>query len=170
MDIIADIFSDIILTKVDEKEGYTIFASRIASRLAGGYQRYVLVFAQGYGYNKHINIRDVVWQNLQTRHLLNSYRLRPQHLNIISHRVNDVLLHVVRRTPKHTEYRAPSFPYEVLLLHDPKKKTVYQYSNKIYLSAALDTFQCIVNRINTVPTMNTQQEENDYQLIESGYD
>ncbi len=50
------------------------------------------------------------------------------------------------RNEKQTEYYS-TLPIEVLLLHNPKKKSMYQYADDIELRQALNTYNCIIKKL-----------------------
>ena len=145
MDILNNCFRDIIFTKVDEKNDFGIYGAGIATGLGGGYKSYVLVFVPSeFATQKQSHIHNLQWQNLQTRNLAYSYRLKSQPW-VLPDDVPDIMLYVSSRTKEHSVYTSPGFPFEILLLHDSKKKTIYQYNNKIMLSSALNTFNSVFN-------------------------
>lgn len=170
MDILNNCFRDIIFTKVDEKNGFSIYGAGIATGLGGGYKNYVLVFVpDNFATQKHSRIHDLQWQNLQTRNLVYSYRLKSQHW-VLPDDVPDIMLYISSRTKEYSVYTSPGFPFEILLLHDSKKKTIYQYNNKIMLSSAINTFNSVFNYLGETvnfepePPQTTQFAGNWFQL------
>lgn len=145
VDVINRAFESLIFTKAEEKEGYSVYAAGIASGLAGGSHRYVLAFVPNHLSNKkQCKIYELNWINIQTRQLLYSYRMKSQIWTIPTD-INDVLLSVSHRDKDYSMYSSNFFPFDVKLLHDPKRKTQYQYNNKLFLTAALSTFQCVID-------------------------
>lgn len=146
MEYINAYFKDLIFTKVvDNKEGYAIYGAGISSGIGGGKMRYVLLFVPvEESYRKRGKIEELRWKNLQTRALGDSYKLKPQRWNI-PRDVPDFLLSVQTRSKNYSTYTNPEIPFEILLLHNPRKKTEYQYRNKLMLSAAIDMFETIIN-------------------------
>lgn len=146
MDIINEYFKDLVFTKVVEnREGYAIYGAGISSGIGGQISRYVLVFVPVmYATKQQSKIKNLMWKNLQTRNLVDSYKLKPQRWTY-ERNISDYLLTIQERTNKHSSYIHPDFPFEVLLLHNPKKKTNYQYPNKINLSSAIEVFETIIN-------------------------
>jgi len=143
--IIEEAFKDLIFTKMEIKNRYAIYGAGISSGLAGGIHRYVLVFVPEHLSQKpKAKIWELSWENVQTRQLSYSWKLRPQSWNL-SKNYQDVMLSIVKRTAESSTYASENIPFEIVLLHDPKKKTQMQYHNKLFLSAALNTFQCVVN-------------------------
>lgn len=145
MEVVNSYFKDLIFTKVDEKEGFAIYGAGMASGLVGGVQRYTLLFVpKQYATSQQARIHDLRWQNLQTRELPYSYRLKQQPW-AIPRGSKDILLHITERTKTHSKYISKDFPFEFLLLHNPKKKSLLQYHDKITLTGAIETFQMVCN-------------------------
>lgn len=146
MDLINFYFKDLVFTKVVEnKEGFAIYGAGISSGIGGGKKRYVLLFVPvSLAVRKQGKIQDLSWKNLQTRTLEESYKLKSQRW-LMPKEVPDFLLSVKTRTKKYSTYVCDEIPFEILLLHNPRKKTEYQYRNKLTLSAAIDMFETIIN-------------------------
>ncbi len=150
MDIVNKYFDKLVFTRIDEKETmgqrFTVYGAGINCRFEDGNARYVLVFVPAHlAIKTKANIRELPWENLQTRHLHYSYRLRKQSWNP-SRDLQDVDLQVTKREKTYSTYTGPpGFPFEVLMLHDPRKKTVYQFHNKLRVSAALESFSTVFN-------------------------
>lgn len=156
MDIINSYFKSLIFSQVEEKQGYTIYGASIAGSLGGGTVRYILLFVPSHlAVKKKAKIYDLPWKNLQTRELQYSYRLPKQAWNP-ERELPDPVFNIVKRDKKSSQYSQVEgyFPFEVLLLHNPKKKTVYQYRNKITLSAILRTFSSVFNYVGEVAPMH----------------
>lgn len=153
MEIFNACFKDLVFTRVDEKQGFVIYGAGIATGLGGGHSRYVLLFVPVHlAFKNQARIYDLPWQNLQTRNLAYSYRLKSQQW-VLTRDIPDVLLEIRQRDKSYSTYAAEGFPFEVLLLHDPKKKTIYQYHNKIMLDAAISTFDAVFNYIGEVHSL-----------------
>ncbi len=153
MEIFNTCFKDLVFTRVNEKQGYVIYGAGIATGLAGGHKQYVLLFVPSYlAFKPQARIHELSWQNLQTRNLVNSYRLKGQSW-VLPRDISNILLKVQSRSKKYSTYSADKFPFEILLLHDPKKKTIYQYHNKIMLEATISTFSAVFNYIGKTPSL-----------------
>lgn len=175
MNFINEYFKDLVFTRVvDNREGYAIYGAGISSGIGGEKMRYVLLFVPVlYSSKRQSKIKDLMWKNLQTRNLVDSYKLKPQRWSY-DRDVTDFLLTIQERTKKHSIYTNPELPFEILLLHNPKKKTDYQYSNKINLSSAIELFETIINYKDTKYTSQTynsnilyesQQINTDFELL-----
>ncbi|AMQ10839.1 hypothetical protein [Brazilian marseillevirus] len=121
---------------------YSVYAAKISSLLADG-QRYVLLFVPSSSTDvakSHISMLQ--WESLQTRILPNNYNIPLQSLNFRTNKQD--ALQVFQRTPTCTYYSSPELPAEVALLHNPKKRSIEQFPDKLQLSQALQTFSCVV--------------------------
>jgi len=153
MDVFNSYFKDLVFTRVDEKQGFVIYGAGIATGLGGGHKRYVLLFVPNHlAFKTQSQISELPWQNLQTRDLTYSYRLKNQPW-LMPRDAPDVLLEVRSRNKQYSTYGSSELPFEILLLHDSKKKTIYQYNNKIMLSAAINTFNGVFNYIGEIPSL-----------------
>lgn len=154
MDVINSYFKNLVFTKVDEKQGFIIYGAGVASGLGGGSKRYVLLFVPSHlAFTNRGRITDLPWQNLQTRQLTYSYRMKSQHW-ALQRDTSDFILEVKERHKNYSSYACRDLPFEILLLHDPQKKTLYQYRNRLTLAAALGMFNTVVNYVGeTAPLM-----------------
>ena len=162
MDIINHFFSKLVFTKVEEKtteQGtrFFVYGAGVKGSLGNG-RRYVLLFVPYHlAIQRQAKIHELPWQNLQTRTLgEDAYRLKIQQWTL-PRDAPDILLQVIRRNSHHSEYvgyvpnpHGPQyppldFPFEILLLHNRKKKTKYQYNDRLMLSTAIDTFNAVFN-------------------------
>lgn len=88
---------------------------------------------------------DLMWTTLQTLtleddedHLRYSAMGRQVWKNTSDH---DLEMVVGERTTQESGYSHPELPFTVTIRHNPKKKSMYQYPNKMLVSSALNTFQ-----------------------------
>lgn len=156
MDILNSFFKNLIFTRVDEKQGYIIYGACVSSGLGAGTKRYILLFVPSHlAFKNQGKIDDLPWQNLQTRQLSYSYRLKHQSWTL-PRGADNIVLHVQKRDKNYSTYKAQNFPFEVLLLHNPKKKTSYQYHNKLGLKSSIETFSAVFNYTgDTYPIFHT---------------
>lgn len=138
-------FSNITFSKVDRKEDYAIYGASINSSFGSGKKEYVLLFVPNHmAILDRGKISDLHWKSLQTRILTNGYRLPSQKWDI-PRGTQLPMFSVVERTDERSKYKLEgSKETEMILKHDPKKKTKFQYHNRINLVAALSTFMCIL--------------------------
>jgi len=144
MEFLNSIFSTLTFTKVNIKDNIVIYAAKISDQLAGGIGRYV-VLCVPYTHSQipdRVTINQVPWVSLQTRTLIKGYKLDKQ--KWLSNVEHDLLFPCTHRTQTHSIYSRPNFPYIIKLLHNPKRQTIYQYGNNLYLSSILNTFQCVI--------------------------
>lgn len=147
MELLNAYFDKLVFLKVEQKEGFTIYAASITSSYGDGKKTYALAFVPVHmaildkGY-----LRDLHWQNFQTRVLSNGWKIQAQRWDMRQIKgLATPMFNLVERNEARTKYVCESAPLEMLLLHDPKKKSQYQYHNRINLLAALVTFKCILN-------------------------
>jgi len=144
MNILNAHFKNLLFSIVEERDGYTIYGAGIQSQLAGK-KRYALLFVKSqFATKKQAYIHELPYENLQTRELAYSYNLRLQPF-VPSQKAPDPLFEYIQRNKEKTVYRSQGIPLQIELLHDPKKSTMYQYNNKITLSAALGMFNTVIN-------------------------
>jgi len=158
-------FKNLKFKKVDMKENFVIYAALIDSMIGSNIKRYVFAFVPS-----HLAIKDqgyiheLNWKNIQTRSLQKNYKnLKKQRWN--PPRIeNDLILQVKERSQRFSRYFAPNFPFDVLLVHEPKVKSVFQYNNKITLAAAIETFNFTASYINTPQTVNLPTSNNELDI------
>jgi len=181
MELINEYFRSLIFTKVDEKQAtngrsYAIYGAGISGMFGDGSANYILLFVPSeLATKRQGRIKELRWENLQTRKLQHRYNLKKQSWRP-SRNLHDPLLSVQKRETNISVYTGP-IPFEILLIHDPKRKTIYQFSNHINLSSALETFSAVLNYTgNFTPIQYTsnlesplpQDDFNDsYELISS---
>lgn len=157
--LLVGYFSSLVFTRVDIKEGFGMYVACVTSGLAGGYKRYVIAMVPAVkALAERGKLRELPWKVLQVRVLYQSYRMREQPWKL-TREMGDMILRNVSRDAKSSHYRPESCmgsaqdfsgrSYEIVLLHDPKKKTQYQFNNRITLSAAVETFSMIFSILDT---------------------
>ena len=150
MDLVNQYFRGLIFTQVDEKKDgnlvYTVYGAGINGSLGDGSERYVLLFVPSHlAIRRQSKIEDLHWVNIQTRTIKEGYRLK--HQSFAPPRdINDPTFHAIERTNSFTKYKSnDAKELEILLIHDPKKKSMYQYQLNISLFTALETFKSVTN-------------------------
>lgn len=146
MDIVNSIFKDLQFTRVDSKAGYYVYAAGISSGgLAISGNRYVFVYVPVYiDCPIKGGIYSLPWVCVSTRLLNDSYPMKKQEFKCNISVSRDPHCHLVERTKTSTIYIQSENNLEITLLHDPKKKSIYQYHNKVHLSYAIETYNCII--------------------------
>jgi hypothetical protein len=171
--VINEYFNKLIFQKIDQRENYSIYGAQVVSSYGDGRKQYVLAFVP-----VHLSIlqkaylRELPWHNLQTRMLKHGYRLVPQKWEVVPNLPN-LFFQIQERTENYSRYTSEqNLPLELLLMHDPRKKTKYQYYNRMSLLGALNTFQCVLNYIGTdSPIIYTSQTDSqtDFQSTHANY-
>lgn len=146
MDLVNSVFKDLTFTRVDSKAGYYVYAAGISlGGLAISGNRYAFVYVPMYHECPDKgSIYSLPWVCVSTRLLQDSYPMKKQEFKCNLPMNHDPHCHLVERTKTSTIYNQPENNLEVTLLHDPKKKSIYQYHNKIHLSYAIETYNCII--------------------------
>lgn len=153
MDTLNAYFGDLTFYKVSLKEDFTLYAAYVSSPFGDNRKQYILAFVPS-----HIAIldtaplRDLHWRSLQTRVLPNGYKI-PRQAWKVPRGLASPMFALVDRNEARTKYTIEGDPsVEMILLHDPKKKSVYQFGNKINVIAALTSFRCVINLVDTSAT------------------
>ena len=161
MDLINRYFNDLVFYKVDQRENYTIYAANISSAaMVDSKLSYILVFVPNYlaTMNKAY-LRELPWHNLQTRRMQNPYQL-PRQKWEVPRDAPDVFFHLVKREKNATTYVPEQpIPFELLLLHDPKKQSIYQHYGRVGLIGALNTFHTVLNFTGEVEKIDQPRDE-----------
>lgn len=160
MEVINKYFETLVFTKLEEKKtpegsSFFIYGAKTQSMYEDGLINYVLLFVPSHlSIKTKARITELPWESLQTRRLKTNYKIVKQ-LWKPERGIEDVLLNVVSRERRYSVYHGSSnFPFEILLLHNPRKKTVYQFNNKIALSSALATFCLTLKYTGQLPAIN----------------
>ena len=146
MDILYKIYESLVFYKVQSHSGYTIYAALIDSLLNDGYRYVMLLVPVALSYYDKATISQLQWSCLQTRLLQEKYQIPSQTLDskVLDTRYHEKIpLTLVSRDLKNTEY-VSDLGFFVSLLHNPKKNTIYQYSDNIDLRRALNTYSCVI--------------------------
>lgn len=153
MDIINSCFDGIVLVKVENKENFSIYAASLNSSYGDGKKQYLIVFVPSHlAILDKAYLKDLEWENIQTRILDNGYRLpngksMPKQAWIVPKGIMNFMFKSRARDSSKTKYVAEGYPLDMILIHDPKKKGIYQYHDNINLIAALLTFRCVISNV-----------------------
>ncbi len=153
MDIINAYFDGIIFTKIEQKEGITIYAAALSSPFGDGRKTYALAIVPVHtALLTQAELKDLHWQNFQTRTLTNGWNIQNQKWDVkrLPRGLQMLMFEILKtgdaRNEARTKYTCETVEnLEMLLYHDPKKKSIYQHGNRINLLAALATFKCVLN-------------------------
>ena len=144
MDKINEYFDGLIFTNVEIKETHTIYAAKIVSSYANNQQMFILAMVPSHlAINKTAYIRDLPWECIQTR-LLNKYLKLKEQTWKPSVNIQTFIFNNVKRDPGYSTYASNDIPFELLLIHDPRKKSVYQYYDKMNLLASFNTWRSVL--------------------------
>jgi hypothetical protein len=164
MEILNNYFKNLIFTYIEEKQGYAVYVAAISTYTSADEMKYVLAFVPSHlGIQNNCRLHELPWKNLQTRICPKSaYKVRAQHWKSPVNSI-DISFKIVSRADKYSKYCVdndkrrnkydrndsidPTFPYEVLMVHNPKKHTVFQFPNKMNLDFTIDQFRTIFNYV-----------------------
>lgn len=147
MDVLNAYFGDIVFFKAEQKENFTIYAAALASSFGDGRKQYALAFVPTHmAILKQGHLKDLHWQNIQTRTLTNGWKMKAQRWDIPKG-LPLPMFTIVDRNANRSSYVCKELSLEMVLLHDPKKTSKFQYHNAMNLLAALVSFRCVINVI-----------------------
>lgn len=145
MDIINLYFGKIVFSKIDLREEHAIYVAALSSSYQDGRKQYAMAFVPNHlAVLTRAYLSDLSWVNLQTRTMTNGYKMPPQRWEIPKG-LPTPMFSLVERTENKSKYISDELPLEMVLIHDPKKKSKYQYHNHMNLLAALVTFKCVIS-------------------------
>lgn len=166
--IFNHIFGSLVFTRVNsinsKVTGYTTYAAKVQSFVGNGSRYVLLVLRDEHATQKSGYLGQLKWVSFQTRTLSHEFTeylappnsfLKEQSLDykLMDPRYAEeqgsmkIKLNVKYRDMKKTDYFCP-LPIELEILHDEKKKGVYQYPDTLDIRQALNTFQCVIKKIN----------------------
>ena len=133
-DLINSYISDLKFSPVDNINNFTVYGAK--TNIPG---KYVLVFVpENRVVKRNANIQELDWKSVQVRKLSKPYNLSSQSW-IIGRGLKDLTFEMQERSMMHTRYRSTDeeCPYELLMMHDIKKKSMYQFYKYQTLSDAM---------------------------------
>lgn len=131
--------------KVEDSVG--IYCARIQT-LLGKEERFVMIIVPFHmAFKERCNFNDLraVWLSFQTRAFDSTYEIPKQPMMTSTDTLQKIQLSVQNRNMDETHYYSP-FPVDIVIQHDKRKRSAYQYNDKITLTYALDTWKCIINK------------------------
>lgn len=151
MDIINAYLSGLLFTKVESKDGYAIYAALLSGALGADQKQYFLLFVP-----EHLAIAskckagEIPWKSMQARQIKYGYdKLVKQHWDI--KKLPNPIFRAEERTDRYTKYFSEDgFPLEMILINDIRRKSKYQYNERMNLIAAINTWQCVISESNEI--------------------
>lgn len=157
MELLNKYFSKLTFEYLEEKQGYSIYAAAVYNLLGGDKVRIVFLFVPGYiPIVKSAKINELKWQNLQARTCpKETYKLRLQDWNFPTN-LRNIDFNVINRNKNYTTYSTsdPTFHFQISMIHNLKKKTIYQYPNQMNLHWAIDQWNTVFNYVAPVATVD----------------
>lgn len=153
MEVLNTYFDTLVFYYAEEKQGHALYVASVAGMLGGDKMRCIIAFVPAHlGIVTKARLRDLPWKNLQMRTIPKStYKINTQAWKapISGSAIPDILLKVVNRDKNYTTCvnvtEGVNFPFDVLMIHSPKKNTVYQFPNTMNLHWAIDQFSTVFN-------------------------
>ncbi len=157
MEILNTYFDTLVFYWVEEKQHQAVYVASVAGMLGGDKMRCIIAFVPVHlGIVTKSKLRDLPWKNLQMRTVpTGTYKTFAQKwkapLSGVGSIIPDITLKVINRDKNYSTCvsitEGIDFPFEVLLIHSPKKNTVYQFPNTMNLHWAIDQFCTVFNYI-----------------------
>lgn len=153
MEILNTYFDTLVFYYVEEKQNHALYVAAVAGMLGGDKMRCIIAFVPAHlGIPTKARLRDLPWKNLQMRTVpKTTYKVIVQAWKapVTNAGVPDILLKVINRDKNYSTCVSitenVNFPFEVLMIHSPKKNTVYQFPNTMNLHWAIDQFCTVFN-------------------------
>lgn len=144
---VCDYFDNLSLTKHQDTQTHSVYITGIKSLLTNVH-RYIFVFVpRDVFFKGHVaQLRDLKWSSLHTRSLQTKYR----DVNMSYYKPKQVKPHtepikLLTRDKSKTTYKCVQLPLRVTLLH--QEYDMFEYSNQGSLSAAIETYNTIIELI-----------------------
>lgn len=169
MEVLNEYFSGLKFKLTEKKQEYGVYVASIRTRLMGDLMRYVIAFVpQHLVLLDKAELHELLWQNLQVRTLKSgTYKNIPSQEWVAPLRnknIPNLDLRLKKRHEHYSEYSATDFPFEILMIHSPKKNTIMQYPNMMNLHYAIDQFSGVFN-LKKEEKKNTIIQEINFELI-----
>jgi hypothetical protein len=147
-----DYYGDIALKRIKTEQGYNVYACRVTSGLS--LPRYIFVVAPTLGNASSVTALDgettslnrLNWVSFQTRTSDENYSVPSVTILPTRERgekLSDIVI-ATNRTANDTQYICESLPINLTMVHDQKKKNIYQYPDKCKLYQALESYNAVV--------------------------
>jgi hypothetical protein len=173
MEILNTYFDTLVFYWVEEKQNQAVYVASVAGMLGGDKMRCIIAFVPAHlGIVAKSKLRDLPWKNLQMRTVpVGTYKTFPQKWKAPTGNssttamhsgagtttmhgntgiaIPDITLKVINRDKNYSTCvsitEGIDFPFEVLLIHSPKKNSIYQFPNTMNLHWAIDQFCTVFN-------------------------
>jgi len=145
---IANFYGDLKLGYIKSDQNWVVYGAKISSGLLSE-SRYIFAVVDGgdMDFSKYVQLGSIKWSSFQARTTDENHDV-PIHSILMTGDRKQLLpemLSVVERTKEETRYVSSELPISVRLLHNKKKNNTLQWPDKLRLSQALNTFQCVID-------------------------
>lgn len=169
MDLLNHYFSSLTFQYVEEKQNYAVYVAAVNGLVGGDKMRCIIAFVPNHlGIQSKSRLVDLPWKNLQMRACpKGTYKVVIQAWKppLLDKAIPEVMFNVHKREQHYSTYYVDDksgvyFPFEVLMVNSPKKKTIYQYPNSMNLHWAIDQYNTVFNYIGDQNLMVQRVQEN----------
>lgn len=134
-------YDNILFTLVKHEGYYSVYAAKIGT-LVGSDDKFIfVVIPQHMSIKQTAKLSELYWVNFQTRHGIDLYKNLPKQF-LLRENYPQISFSIVNRENDKSTYQNSKIPVELILTHNPKKRTIYQFNDNITLGFALDTWDC----------------------------
>ena len=141
----CDYFNNPILTKIKDKENYTVYMSKFDCFLSRENRYLIIVIIKDYNHiGYETKMENLKWSSLQTRTLFEKNN-NVKKFVYIPRRYKPLLdsVNLIEKNKKYYTYKCENLPFIVTLLPDSKGDLNYNSSGNII--NCLEQFQTIIN-------------------------
>lgn len=140
--IVNSFFQNLVFTRVERRDNYAIYAVKLTGLLGNGFHQYILLFVHLHNaIEQETTIDNLLYVNLQVRSLQKNYKIREQRWSY-NKKLDTIFFNMVDRNEERSLYIFQDI--ELLLKHNPKRKTQFQYPNRVTLTEAFESYNCIL--------------------------
>lgn len=167
MDILNLYFDSLTFYNVElNANGFYVYVAALYTMTIENKTNYIIAFVPAISLQnvpQKAALCDLPWRNLQMRRCpKGTYKVNLQTWKapLTKTKIPEIIFSIIKRENNYSSYIAKDdFPFELLLLHSPKKKTLYQYPSTVNIHWAIDQFNTIFNYIEK-PAMTQLRTEN----------
>jgi hypothetical protein len=142
-EVFTSYFGNPELTKIENKNNYSLYAAKVDLMIKDN--RYLIVVANkdNYPIGKIFKLKDIKWNNLQTRtsnkdYICNKFSYLPSR-----EAPNNSRLYLESRKDNMSLYTSKDYKFGVCMLHT-NNDTKFEYPNVGMIYGALETYQTII--------------------------
>tara|TARA_A100000164_G_scaffold235359_1_gene209034 strand:+ start:7 stop:498 length:492 start_codon:yes stop_codon:yes gene_type:complete len=145
-EIISDYFENPVMTKIKNKDSFSVYMVRIKSLLLNETRYLIAMVNEDYNnIETRVSLSDLKWKYFQTRELYDSYRI-PEHSYLPKNKSPYTMDLLMESTDENqTDYLPKNKQFKVSLLHPTNIK--HYYPNDGTLTSALEIYKTIITKL-----------------------